>query len=142
MKMVPISIQNNFVTFLHKSLFEHFLAEEIVMNLINVIREWETETSESKSAADKKLKLVVTKILLNQRYLSRDLDVARLLPEAISALSPEIFEVVSNLLFYIIHLSKFSPEIEIGASNAISVLNSLGNSFANQDFEGIRIPFA
>lgn len=46
---------------------------------------------------------------------------------------------MKNLLLLIVKLTKIDPDFLKAASNAISILNYLGKSFANEDLQGIKI---
>ncbi len=51
-------------------------------------------------------------------------------------------EVVRNLLYDILYSSKTILGVDLAASNAITLLNAMGENFSNKDFSDVQIPGA
>jgi ankyrin repeat protein/WD40 repeat protein len=124
--------------FIHNSLLEYFLTRNFYETLSADKKEVEAHTQKSVNTSSlKTVKNLLPEDYFNQRLLVKENNTIQFLADRIN--ENKIFK---KSLFGRIIASKNNPKARIAASNAITILNRAGISFAENDFSQIHIPEA
>jgi WD40 repeat protein/TPR repeat protein len=119
--------------FIHHSLLQYFFTRDLYENLLSKQQELKIiqETPQISQPEHE------NKDYFNERLLVEEANIIQLLADRV-----EEDELFKKTMFDRVYESKTNPQVAVGSSNAITVLNRARVSFSGLDLSGIRIPHA
>ncbi|ETO29863.1 WD repeat-containing protein [Reticulomyxa filosa] len=138
-KYILKRVESDKYEFLHKSCQEYYAAQKIILDIIL----WKPNDINNLNNAQfqKQFESNIHKLLINYKLLNEELGIIQFIAERIHD-NNAIYINLKSRLFRIIEASKHNSNINIAASNAITILNFARISLNNQNWNNIKIPYA
>ncbi|ETO32884.1 hypothetical protein RFI_04233 [Reticulomyxa filosa] len=132
-------IGENQYSFLHKSFQEYFAAHAIIYDLIS----WQPTHHPGFDNHDfqQQFQEKAHTFKINSKLLNEDMEIIYFIVERIRNQDANYVNLKSRL-FRIIEASKTNQQVQIGAANAVTILNAARVNLHNQNWDNIQIPHA
>ncbi|ETO28818.1 WD-40 repeat-containing protein [Reticulomyxa filosa] len=137
-KCILRRLGKNQYSFLHKSFQEYFAAHAIIYDILS----WRpTHFGLNNNEFQRQFQEKAHTFKINSKLLNEDMEVIYFIVEKIRDQDEKFVNLKSRLL-RIIESSKTNQQVQIGASNAATILNAARANLHDQNWDNIQIPHA